>query len=65
MGVLHSFYIKNICYDEMDLRLSYCHVMISNKIVIVYDSVLEICESTFGYFGILIDTSFIIGSNIF
>ena len=32
----------------------------SNKTVIAYDSVLEICEITFGYFKILIGTSFIL-----
>ena len=26
MGILHSFYIKNIFYDKMDLRLLYFHV---------------------------------------
>ena len=26
MGVLHSFSIKNIFYDKMDLRLFYFHV---------------------------------------
>ena len=26
MGVLHSFSIKNIFYDKMDLRLFYSHV---------------------------------------
>ena len=26
MGVFHSFCIKNICYDKMDLRLSYFNV---------------------------------------
>ena len=25
MGVLHSFFIKNIFYDKMDLRLFYFH----------------------------------------
>ena len=28
MGVLHSFSIKNIFYDKMDLRLFYFHVKI-------------------------------------
>ena len=28
MGVLHSFSIKNIYYDEMDLRLFYFHLTI-------------------------------------
>ena len=28
VGVLHSFSIKNIFYDKMDLRLFYFHVMI-------------------------------------
>ena len=28
MGVLHSFFIKNIFYDKMDLRLFYFHVTI-------------------------------------
>ena len=27
MSVLHSFFIKNIFYDEMDLRSFYFHVM--------------------------------------
>ena len=31
MGVLHSFSIKNIFYDKMDLRLYFC-VMISNPL---------------------------------
>ena len=30
MGVLHSFSIKNIFYDKMDLSLFYFHVTISN-----------------------------------
>ena len=28
MGVLNSFFIKNIFYDKMDLRLFYFRVMI-------------------------------------
>ena len=27
MGVLHSFFIKDILYDKIDLRLFYCYVM--------------------------------------
>ena len=27
MGVLHSFSIKNIFYDKMEVRLFYFHVM--------------------------------------
>ena len=30
MGVLHSFSIKNIFYDKMDLGFFYFHVTISN-----------------------------------
>ena len=26
VGVLHSFYIKNIFYDKIDLKLFYFHV---------------------------------------
>ena len=26
VGVLHSFYIKNIFYDKIDLKLFYIHV---------------------------------------
>ena len=74
MDVLHASYIDNIFYDKMDFSLFYCNVMIlSNKTVIAYDSVLEICEITFGYFKILIVTSYvelnifqpILGQNIF
>ena len=28
MGILHSFSLKNIFYDKMDLRLFYFHVTI-------------------------------------
>ena len=31
MGVLHSFSIKNIFYDKMDLRLFYFHVTIYQR----------------------------------
>ena len=31
MGVLHSFSIKNIFYDKMDLRLFYFHVTTYKK----------------------------------
>ena len=74
MDVLHASYIDNIFYDKMDFSHFYCNVMIlSNKTVIAYDSVLEICEITFGYFKILIVTSYvelnifqpILGQNIF
>ena len=27
MGVLHSFFIKNIFYDKMNVRLFYFHVV--------------------------------------
>ena len=30
MGVLHSFSIRNIFYDQIDLRLFYFHVTISH-----------------------------------
>ena len=60
MDVLHASYIDNIFYDKMDFSLFYCNVMIlSNKTVIAYDSILEVCEITFGYFKILSGTSFI------
>ena len=32
MGVLHSFSIKNIFYDEMDLRLFYFRVIFEVKL---------------------------------
>ena len=31
MGVLHSFFIKNIFYDKMDLELFYFDVAIYNQ----------------------------------
>ena len=37
-GVLHSFYIKNICYNKMDLKLFYFHVTsFPKEIVFVID----------------------------
>ena len=33
MGVLHSFFIKNIFYDKMDLRLFYFDVAMFFRIV--------------------------------
>ena len=35
MGVLHSFSIKNIFYDKMDLRLFYFYVTISKRLITV------------------------------
>ena len=32
MGVLHSFSIKNIFYDEMNLRIFHCRVTIWGRI---------------------------------
>ena len=36
MGVLHSFSIKNIFYDKMDLRLFYFDVAIYQMIILIH-----------------------------
>ena len=47
MGVLHSFSIKNIFYDKMDLRLFYFHVMtwliksLSKKVVAMSSRIVD------------------------
>ena len=47
MGVLHSFSIKNISYDKMDLRLFHFHVTIYSEPYEIYVHIIYLFLSHF------------------